>query len=374
MSRTTRHRVLVFNAGTATLKTALFTVDGGRCTLLYRHEQDWPEGGPASELVDTALAAVDGGVDLTAHRVVHGGRVLTGTTRVDAEVEAAIEGLVPMAPLHNARSLDIIRDIRRRLPRSPAYAVFDTAFHRSMPAEATQYALPQELTRRFGFYRYGFHGIAHAALVRALADYTHSTPDSVTAVTLQLGSGCSSCAVRCGSSIETSMGYSPLEGLIMATRCGSIDAAIVTALVRAGYSADDIDALLNRGSGLLGLAGESDMRRLLVAESEGNADAALAVAMFVRRLVATVGAEFTLLDGDGALVFGGGIGARSALIRSRVAAALACWGIRLDEHRNRAGAGLISTDGSRPVYAFATDEEQLIAADAIGMYLEDLES
>ncbi len=371
MSRATRPRVLVFNAGTATLKSALFVVEAGLCRLLHRHEQDWPEGTVAAELVDKALAEVDGGVDLSAHRVVHGGRLLTGTTRVDAGVETAIESLVPMAPLHNARSLDVIRDVRRRWPRSPAYAVFDTAFHRSMPAEATQYALPPDLTQRFGLYRYGFHGIAHAALVRTLAEYTHGVPDSVTAVTLQLGSGCSACAVQSGSSIETSMGYSPLEGLIMATRCGSIDAAIVIALVRAGYSPDDIDALLNRGSGLLGLAGEPDMRRLLAAEGEGDADAALAIAMFVRRLVMTIGAGFTLLDGQGALVFGGGIGARSAKIRSRVAAALACWGVRLDEHRNRAGAGLISTDGSRPVYAFTTDEEKLIAADATGRYLED---
>lgn len=359
-------RVLVFNAGTATLKAALVEVAANAPShVLQRQELAWPGDSSASALFDELLAMFTLPADLHAHRVVHGGRRLVETVRVDAQVESTIEGLVPLAPLHNARSLDVMRAIRRRCPDIPAYAAFDTAFHRFMPESAKHYALPRALVDRFGFHRYGFHGLAHASLVRGTARALDADVTDVTAVTLQLGSGCSACAVQHGQSVETSMGYSPLEGLVMATRCGNLDPAIVVALARAGYEPDRIDNLLNRESGLLGVAGESDMRNLIEAAQQGDEAAQLALEMFVRRIVSTVGAYLTLLNGEGVLVFGGGIGTRSAEIRSRVVSALSCWDMQLDPDRNRAGNGQISVAGSRPVFALETDEESLIAVEVL---------
>jgi acetate kinase len=361
-------RVLVFNAGTATLKVALVEVGSTTSRVLQREEVAWPDHTSAAVLVDELLARFESAADLHAHRVVHGARQLVETVRADTQVEATIESLVSLAPLHNARSLDVMRRLRERRPEIPAYAAFDTAFHRSMPESAARYALPEELAERFGFRRYGFHGLAHASLVRAAAQVLGLPSAAVTAVTLQLGSGCSACAVRHGESVETSMGYSPLEGLVMATRCGDLDPAVVIALARAGLDPDRIEAMLNRESGLLGIAGESDMRKVLAAARQGEATAELALDMFVRRLVSTIGAYLTQLNGEGALVFGGGIGSRSAQIRSRVAGALSCWGVQLDPDRNREGNGLVSMPGSRPVLALETDEESLIAADVVSVF------
>jgi acetate kinase len=359
-------RVLVFNAGTATLKAALVEIGTMTSRVLRREERAWPDGASAETLVDELLACMESEADLHAHRVVHGALQLVETVRVDTSVEATIESLVPLAPLHNARSLEVIRSLRERRPGIPAYAAFDTAFHRTMPEAATRYALPEALVNRFGFRRYGFHGLAHASLVRASAEVLGLAPNAFSAVTLQLGSGCSACAVERGRSVETSMGYSPLEGLVMATRCGNVDPAVVIALTREGFDPDTIEKLLNRESGLKGLAGEADMRRLLQSAQQGEATAELALEMFVHRLVSTIGAYLTLLKGEGAVVFGGGIGSRSAEIRSRVASALSCWDVQLDPHRNRDGNGLISASGSRPVLALETDEESLIAAEVFG--------
>ena len=360
--RTKAQRIVVLNAGTATLKVASFEIRSGDPVELSRAEREWPEQADALALVHDALAEVEQPIAAIGHRVVHGGETFTATARIDGAVEQALQELLPLAPLHNSRALDAIRGARRSLPAVPSFAVFDTAFHADRPRASMLYALPQELVCALKLRRYGFHGIAHAALVESLAAAERCDMSDATGVTLQLGSGCSACAVRCGRSIETSMGYTPLEGLVMATRCGSIDAAIVLHMARAGHTLEDIDAQLNRRSGLVALSGCKDMRDILAAEARGDDGARLAIEVFVHRIVLTVGAYFTLLEGRGALVFGGGIGTHSPEIRARIASGLRAWDVELDPRLNAGKAlGRISPPGARAVFMFRTNEERLIA-------------
>lgn len=359
-------RIAVVNAGAATLKLAVLDVSDDGVREEQRTERSWEGDGNPGATVAAAIASLDGEVDGIGHRVVHGGAAFSDPVRVDAAVEAGIERLTPLAPLHNALALEGIRAARRARPGVANVAVFDTAFHAHRAAESMAYALPDEAVRRFGLRRYGFHGIAHRALVEALATALGRAAADVTAVTLQLGAGCSACAVDNGRSVETSMGFTPLEGLVMATRCGDIDPAIVLQMARAGCGFDEIEDLLTRQSGLKGLAGSADMREVLAAEGRGDAGAQLALRVFVRRIVLTVGAYFTLLGGRGALVFGGGIGARSAAIRSRICAGLAPWNVAIDDTRNEAGEpGRISREDSRGVFVLQASEEHLIAREVV---------
>jgi len=361
-------KVATLNAGASTVKAALVEVSGDRAALLTRALRELPEDGDRAEALAGALAdlaARPGDVAAVGHRVVHGGSFFREPVRIDAGVEERLAALVPLAPLHLPPALEGIRIARGAFPGRPQVAIFDTAFHAGRPAESRLYALPRELADSLGLYRYGFHGIAHAALVESLAEALGTHASQVTAVTLQLGAGCSACAVEGGRSLETSMGFTPLEGLVMATRSGDLDPGAVLHLLRQGYAPEAVEELLTRRSGLLGLAGSPDLRRVLAAEARGDERAALAVALFVRRVVATVGAYWTLLSGLGALVFGGGIGTHSAEIRRRVAAGLRAWGVALDPDRNATGGpGLLSAPGSRPVHVFETDEERQIARSA----------
>ena len=314
------------------------------------------------------LGIADGDIDTVGHRVVHGGRRFVEPVQIDAAVEQAIDALAGLAPLHNPLALEGIRIARERFPGRPMVAVFDTAFHSNRPSESLRYPLPWDVCESLELFRYGFHGIAHASLAESLAAEEGVHVGEVTAVTLQLGAGCSACAVEQGRSIETSMGFSPLGGLPMATRSGDLDPGVVLGLLRQGYGVEELEDMLTRASGLHGMTGASDMREVLRAEAEGDERAAVAVALFVRRVVALVGAYFTLLRGHGALVFGGGIGTHSAEIRARVAAGLCAWNVDLDRDRNASGApGSISRDGTRPVYGFETDEERPIARSAFAL-------
>jgi acetate kinase len=354
--------IVVLNAGTATLKVAAFALRSGEILEVHRADREWSEGADAFALVRDALHEVEGPIAAIGHRVVHGGDAFTATVAIDETVEETLADLLPLAPLHNSRALETIRGARRALPAVRSFAVFDTAFHADRPRASRSYALPKEVVGALKLRRYGFHGIAHAALIESLASARGCDLREVTAVTLQLGSGCSACAVREGRSIETSMGYTPLEGLVMATRCGDIDPAIVLHMARAGHAIDDIDADLNRRSGLLALSGSKDMREIVAAESRGDDAARLAIEVFVHRIVLTAGAYFTLLEGDGALVFGGGIGSHSPEIRTRIAAGLRAWDVDLDPRLNAKNAlGRISPSGGRAVYVFRTNEEHLIA-------------
>jgi acetate kinase len=354
-------RIAVLNAGTATLKVAVLRVDRGQVTPEDRTEFEWTETTEPG-MAAAALAHVRQPIDAVGHRVVHGGATFRDAVRIDDTVLKAIERSIPLAPLHNARALELIRAARAVFPDVPAFALFDTAFHAHRSPESMSYALPDELVDTFELRRYGFHGIAHASLIEALADSLKRPVGQITAVTLQLGSGCSACAVRNGRSIETSMGFTPVEGLVMPTRSGDIDPAIVLRLVRAAYEPDEVERQLTRCSGLLGLSGSSDVREVLAAEARGDERARLAVAVFVRRIVMTVGAYLTLLEGQGVLAFGGGIGTHSVEIRRRVAAGLAAWGIEIDAQRNATNAlGRISKQGSRDVFLLHTNEESVIA-------------
>jgi acetate kinase len=355
------NRIAVLNAGTATLKVAVLRVHDGAVTEEYRAQHEWAEAA-GSEATAAALARMSRPFEAVGHRVVHGGSTFCEGVRLDGAVVDAIERLIPLAPLHNARAIEVIRAAGGAFPDVPAFALFDTAFHAHRPAESMCYALPVELVEAFDLRRYGFHGIAHASLTEALAERLGLPATDVTAVTLQLGSGCSACAVEEGRSIETSMGYTPLEGLVMPSRSGDIDPAIVLRLIRAGYDPDEIERQLTRCSGLLGLSGSFDVRELLAAEAAGNERARLALQVFVRRVVMTVGAYLTLLKGRGVLAFGGGIGTHSAEIRQRIAEGLAAWDVEIDEELNKTNAlGRISKEHSRDVFALRTDEESIIA-------------
>ncbi len=357
-------RVAVLNAGSATVKAAVADVEVQAIRLLGRASREVAGDADRGEAFREALreAGADA-ADAVGHRVVHGGRAFSEPVLVDAAVEREIDALARLAPQHNPPALEGIRVARTFFPDRPAVAVFDTAFHAGRPPEAYRYALPWSLSDELGLFRYGFHGIAHASLVEALAAEESTAENAVTAVTLQLGAGCSACAVDGGRSLETSMGYSPLEGLVMASRAGDVDPSLVLELVERGRSAAEVRDLLGRRSGLAGVAGRADMRAVLAAEADGDERAGVAVAMFVRRLVATVGAYLTLLGGRGSLVFGGGIGTHSAAIRQRVADGLRAWNVALDPSRNAEAAvrGRISPTSNRPVYVFETDEERRIA-------------
>jgi acetate kinase len=366
MSRT----VAVLNTGSSSVKAALFDLAGEEPEALERivRPVESPEAVP--RVVRDALAGLERSPDALGHRLVHGGRQFLAPTLLSGHVEETLESLVPLAPLHLGPALAAIREARRIYPRVPAVAVFDTTFHAGRPPDSMHYALPRELTRRFGFRRYGFHGLAHRSLAEQLAAGEGLDRGAVSAVTLQLGAGCSACAVRDGRSIETSMGHTPLEGLVMTTRSGDVDPAIVIELARAGLSPDRIERELTQRSGVLGLAGRGDMRDVVTAAAAGDAAARLALEVFCRRIVLTVGGYFTLLGGAAPLVFGGGIGANSPEIRAQVAGGLAAWNMALDPERNgSATPGRISADGTTPVYAFETDEERVIAR-AVATFLE----
>ncbi|HXU22514.1 MAG TPA: hypothetical protein VN697_00660 [Tepidiformaceae bacterium] len=359
-------RIAVVNSGSATIKAALFEVSTAGLDECARTDRDIAASERLGEACKAVLSEVagTGTVDAIAHRVVHGGK-LTQPSEITPAVEAAIRDAVRLAPLHNPEALECIAAARKEFPGRPMVAIFDTGFHADMPLEARSFALPAAINERFGLVRYGYHGLAHESLARQLAAATGVPITALAAVTLQLGSGCSAAAVQDGRSIETSMGFSTFDGLVMARRPGSLDPGAVLALTRGGLGADELQELFSRQSGLFGVGGDGDVRELLRREAAGEAAPAAALGLFVHRIVATVGAYFTLLGGQGALVFGGGIGTHSAAIRERVALGLRAWEIALDRERNDAGRpGLISRSGSRPVYVFETDEERVAASAA----------
>jgi acetate kinase len=357
-------RVAVVNAGASTLKLAMVQVAQGRVRQIDRMQHDWGAAATREALLRDALASLHPVPQAIGHRVVHGGSRFVTATRLTEVVENELAALVPLAPLHNEPAVAAMRAARILYPSVPGVAVFDTAFHADRPTVSKRYALPAALVDAYDIRRHGFHGLAHASLVAGLAAATGKPAAEVSAVTLQLGAGCSACAVRNGQSIETSMGFTPLEGLVMATRSGDIDPAVVLRLMRAGHSADEIETQLTRQAGWFGLCGLTDMRDVVAAADAGQADAQSALDLFCHRVALTVGAYLTLLDGDGAVVFGGGIGSHSAAVRVRVGEKLSAWDVVIDADRNgRPAPGRISPDGARPVYALLTDEESIIACE-----------
>jgi len=312
------------------------------------------------------------GVEAIGHRVVHGGDRFVEPTIIDDDVIASVEAVSQLAPLHNEPALQAIRVTRGVLgPLVPMVAVFDTTFHRTIPQRASQYPIPHELATKYGIRRYGFHGIAHRYMMERLATITATPSNQTKLITLQLGNGCSATAIDRGCSVDTSMGFTPLEGLMMGTRTGDIDPSLVAFLAR-NESADtgQVEDWLNTRSGLLGVSGLSrDIRELLEAEQQGNARASLALDMFCYRVRKYVGAYLGVLGGADAIVFGGGIGENAPAVRARICDGLDWCGLTLDRERNAVAIGsegAISVDGAGiQVYIIPVDEAAIIAHDAV---------
>ncbi len=326
-------------------------------------------GSPASGI---GAGRVDGAIDAVGHRVVHGGERFNSSVRIDRDVVAAIEECSELAPLHNPSNLEGIRAVKHLLgDRLPQVAVFDTAFHSTLPAVSFLYGIPYAQFERNRIRRYGFHGTSHRYVCDRYRRMTGIPRRGVNVISLHLGNGCSVCAVRGGASVDTSMGFTPLEGLLMGTRCGDLDPSILEYLARVeGRSLEAIGAMLNRESGLLGLSGRSaDMRDLLAAESKrGGRRARTAIEIFCYRARKYIGAYFVAMQGAAAVIFTGGIGENSPVVRRRICEGLDSIGLRIDRRRNeRAANGAareISTSRSRfKAFVIPTDEELLIARD-----------
>jgi acetate kinase len=339
-------RVLALNSGSSSVKGALFEAAtgaagrspalkelctgsvadiGSRATVRFREGgRDRSEEGVGlknhEEAVRRLLDLVGNRIDAVGNRIVHGGHRFTEAVRIDADVLSRFAELAELAPLHNPVCLAGIQEAREILGKQiPMVAVFDTAFHHGLPEHAREYALPRDVTERFHIRRYGFHGLAHASSAALYAESAAKHVDDSSLVTLHLGNGCSAAAIRGGRSIDTSMGFTPLEGLVMGTRCGDLDPALIGFLADAmDLSCKDIERMLNRESGLLGLSGlSSDMQTLLQAKEEGHRGARLAVDTFCYRARKYLGAYLAAMGGQAdAVVFSGGIGEHAPEIRS----------------------------------------------------------
>ena len=312
-------------------------------------------------------------VEVVGHRIVHGGDQFQAAVRINDSVLNAMESLSELAPLHNPAGLAGIRAALAALgPHVPHIAVFDTAFHQAMPARAFTYAIPLDLADRHRIRRYGFHGIAHASLLAAYAAFTGKEVEDVRVVIFHLGNGCSAAAVRYGRSIDTSMGFTPLEGLVMGTRSGDIDPSVVSYLVRhEGVEAEVVERWLNERSGLLGISGRSrDMSALLfAAEQDDDERADLAIDVFCYRARKYLGGYLAALGGADAVIFGGGIGENVPRVRASICENMQWCGLTIDKERNAQAVGLkpgaaarISPDDARlPAYVIPADEESWIA-------------
>jgi acetate kinase len=403
--------VLVLNCGSSSVKFQLITTDleqiadntdrrlargnieriGGEAIVLLEASGRDPERSTAPlrdtraavELIIRWACSEGSGIDVISsvadiqavgHRVVHGGERFTHSVVITDEVLRGIEDCIELAPLHNPTNIKGILAAREVFGGGlPQVAVFDTAFHQTLPEHAFLYALPYQLYRRHRVRRYGFHGTSHRYVAYRFRQLRKITREQTNVITLHLGNGCSIAAIRAGDSVDTSMGLTPLEGLVMGTRSGDIDPAIVDFIAaKEGLTSREVETLLNKQSGLLGISGlTNDMRELLAEAHEHNdRRARLAIEVFCYRARKYIGAYMAAVGGAEAIVFTGGIGENSAEIRSKICAGLEWMGIEMDADRNdghQPGTdGLVTRDGSRvAVYVIPTDEELLIARDTV---------
>ncbi|GAA1570851.1 acetate kinase [Kribbella sancticallisti] len=388
--------VLVINTGSSSLKYSLVDAASGKAAASGLVERiGEPEGhhrhrGPQGEKQttrrfasheDALRAAVDAfetqgpsldDVEIAAvgHRVVHGGSRFADPALVDDELVAAVTDLVPLAPLHNPANLEGITVARRLFPDLPQVAVFDTAFHQTLEPHAYTYAVPAEWLKDHGIRRYGFHGTSYAFASEQAARLLGRDLAELNLIVLHLGNGCSAAAVRGGESVDTSMGMTPLEGLVMGTRSGDLDPAVHAHLVRElGWSMDEIDHALNFESGLKGLAGENDFRELSRRRAAGDVRAQLAFDVYCYRIKKYVGAYYAVLGTVDAIVFTAGVGQNSAEMRATSLAGLERLGIQIDESRNTAsadeGRAVSAADSPVAVLVIPTDEEWEIARQAL---------
>ncbi|MFE1945305.1 acetate kinase [Streptomyces massasporeus] len=394
-------RVLVLNSGSSSVKYQLLDMrDSSRLAmgLVERIGEQasrlkhTPAGGESRERGDAiadhdaALKAVaeelakDGlGLDspelaAIGHRVVHGGKFFTEPTVIDDAVLAEIERLIPVAPLHNPANLTGIRTAQALRPDLPQVAVFDTAFHTTMPESAARYAIDVKTADEHRIRRYGFHGTSHAYVSRATAELLGKDPSETNVIVLHLGNGASASAVRGGRCVDTSMGLTPLEGLVMGTRSGDMDPAVIFHLMRVGgMSADEIDTLLNKKSGLIGLCGDNDMREIRRRVDEGDEQAELAFDIYIHRLKKYIGAYYAVLGRVDAVAFTAGVGENAAPVRAAALTGLEELGLAMDGERNAVRgdeARLISPEGARVAVAVVpTDEELEIATQTYALVI-----
>lgn len=351
-------RLLVINCGSATVKHALFEVEGTRVVPLRSDKSEVISA--ITDTVESLLRALPHQPDAIVHRVVMGGEELREPAILDEEVIAKLEAISPLAPLHNPPALEGIRAAARL--GVPQIAVFDTAFFAHLPERAFRYAIPwRTAPDGLPLRRFGFHGWSHRSVMERYAELTGSLAPTI--ITLHLGGGCSAAAIAKGRAVDTSMGMTPLEGLLMGTRAGDLDPGLLLHLTRAGLSPDEVARSLNRESGLMALAGTSDMRELL---RRKDPEAALAVEMFCDRATKYVGAYLAALGGAEAVIFTGGIGENAAEIRRRICQNLGFAGLTLDEDRNQSlREGRISSQNVRlSAWVIPTREELLIAREA----------
>ncbi len=372
---------LVINCGSSSIKFAL--IDENDVVLVSgKHERllDADTARMASEgrthesAIGDILSEVQAyPIDVVGHRIVHGGAGHAEPCLIDASVLADIERHVPDAPMHNPYSLAAIHAARSALPDVPQVAMFDTAFHARMPRRSTAYAIDHEVAEKHGIRRYGFHGISHEYAAGIAAGFLQRPLNELRLITLHLGNGASACAVEFGRSAETSMGNTPLEGLVMGTRSGDVDAGVLLSLLRQGYDVSSLDDLLNKRSGLAGLSGlGNDLREIERAAADGNDRARLAINVFAHRARKYIGAYAAAMGGVDAIVFTGGIGENSASMRGRILQRLEFLGVVLDEDLNRDASvryddehALITTPRSRvEAIVVKTNEELMIAQQA----------
>ena len=386
--------LLAINSGSSTLKAALIDAGSGarRLSALFDRigqpvatlaiDDGTPDNvtlantASALERLAELLVARSLAPDAVVHRIVHGGVQHTRPILLDAAVVADIEALSALAPLHHPPAVAGLRAAHRLWPGLPEVAVFDTAFHATLPGHAREYALPRALVERHGLRRYGFHGTSHAFVARQAAGFLGRPLDELRLVTCHLGSGCSVAAIECGRSVDTSMGMTPLEGLPMGTRSGDLDPGMLLALMRAeGLSVDETEELLSRGSGFLGLTGSSDLREIEARAAAGDDAAQLAIHVFAHRLRKYIGAYAAVMGGIDAVVFTGGIGEHSALVRCRVLARLEFLGALLNEDLNRnvwvdRGHRVATISGPQArvqLLVVATDEELAMVQEAAAL-------
>jgi acetate kinase len=395
--------ILIFNCGSSSQGFKVYQVaDGGQSTVLAAGKAqnvatrtqaqpkiDWKIAGqPGSRACDLSthrlaaqeilaiLKETQVAVDAVGHRFVHGGELFQRTAQVDASTLPKLRECLTLAPIHNPNSYSVIEVCLEQLPGVPQYAVFDTAFHAHMPAEARTYALPRELAGKYGFRKYGFHGLSYQYVSAQAAEMLGKPLDAVKLILCHLGTGGSSVAAfQNGRSIDTSMGYSPLPGLVMSTRCGDLDAEIVLELVRKGFAADDIETLLNQQSGLIGLSGfSSNLAEVIGAAEQGNAACQLAFDVYAHRLKTYLGAYTWLLGGADAIVFTDDIGVKSWKLREKVCSGVVDLGISLDADANRNAPldrpSRVSRESSRTqILIIPTDEELVIVREVLSFLL-----
>ncbi len=392
-------KILVLNAGSSSLKFMLFEIQGAehkvlasgvvervgseKPNIVYKNSltgfktdlplapnSDHAEGLKAvcERLTDKEHGVLANLNEVVAigHRVLHGGEKVTRPVKVDENVKSIIRECFPLGPLHNPANLMGIEACEKLFPGVPNVAVFDTQFHQTMPPEAYLYAIPYDYYTKYGIRKYGFHGTSHHFVTLSTAEFLGKKPEDTTIITCHLGNGCSMAAIKNGKVIDTTMGLTPLEGLMMGTRSGDIDAAAVVRMIELGSTPKEVDTILNKKSGLFAVAGinSGDMRDVVAAAESGNERAQLAIKMFNRRIIKYIGAYFVLLGGVDAIVFTGGIGEHSEDARRDIINGVSALGAKVDEEKNLAckGAADITGEGSTmKVIVMPTNEELMIA-------------